>query len=121
MKRIGTMTEAQRLDWLAEIEPGLFKHSYQENDGYVLRDYWAYTKRRVLVIKICPGGKLHKHHDEGAGTRTQFVLLTNHQAESYLEGKSHHLEQGGIFEFNSERTHGADNKGDTDRIHRIEL
>jgi hypothetical protein len=120
VKKIGTMTEAQRLNWLAEIEPELFKHSYQEDDGYVLRDYWAYTKRRVLHVKICPGGKLHPHHDD-AGTRTQFVLQTNHHAMSYLDGKAYYLELGGIYEFNSARTHGADNEGETDRIHRIEL
>ena len=108
------MSEAERLELLgAELEwvpyIGNDKHYYVCNIG-----------KRYRYLKIPPGGFIHKHTDK-AGWRRFYVLQTNPESIFYLEGEPHHLELGHIYDMDGRLEHWAENNGDSDRIHFIDM
>ena len=77
-------------------------------------------------IKIPPGGWIKRHSDNGGrpdGTRVIHVVLsTNSQCinHSYASTEQKiHLEQNGIYMFDTWPEHESFNLGDTDRIHLV--
>lgn len=118
MKRLGTLSEDERLRLLEEASSQPFGHN-KGHDHEQEWDYWATSTGNRLWVKICPGGRLRRHHD--GGLRLQHVLQTNDRAISYVDGVGYNLEQGGIYELDASKDHWSENDGDTDRIHYVEI
>lgn len=113
MKRIGTMTEEERLQCLADADGDW--QSSRSDDG--TRDYSAWVDGKVMYVKLEPGQRLHPHQDNE--TRINYVLQTNDRAITYIEGEAFNLEQGGIYELDATKEHWAVNDGNDDRIHKV--
>ena len=116
MKRIGTISESERKYLLDIVNSRPWNYA---RDG----DFFCQKGTKVgdfegRVVKICPGGFLHPHKDEGHW-KSHIVLQTNPKAITVCGGDSYNLEEGGIYRFDASVEHSAFNKGDTDRIHII--
>lgn len=78
---------------------------------------------KVMLARLHADGTIDRHVD-GAGShllthKIHIPLQTNPQARMYVEPEYHQLEEGKAYELNNIVSHGAENQGDTDRIHLI--
>jgi aspartyl/asparaginyl beta-hydroxylase (cupin superfamily) len=119
MKRIGTIPEEGRLAMLADAKAATFKHTPNGTS----EGYWvSMGVDKSMFVKIRRGGSMHSHRDTTGvrdQIRVQYVLQTNPDAKNYVEDEIYNLEQGGIYELESQYLHWADNNGDEDRIHLV--
>lgn len=114
IKRVGTMSAAQ---WMTYLEVAAkTQWRLRVGDG---RDHWTWTDGEVMYVKLEPGQRTHAHTDHGI--RTHYVLQTNPDVEFTVGGERVSLEEGGIYELDTSLEHACINRGETPRIHRIEL
>ena len=107
----GWMWEPTRLFLLRQTERVRWAHKFGEKS-----DYWAYVDGPRMFIKICPGGKVHKHADRGIKTH---LVIQSDGAVSWIDGQPYTLEQGGIYIMDASKEHESENPGSVDRIHLV--
>lgn len=81
------------------------------------------TWQQLLFLRLGPGGKLYRHHDDGYGFHIP-VETNEHAACSTFEDGvevNQHLEVGKIYGVDRSIEHESFNKGNTDRTHLIIL
>jgi len=87
-----------------------------------------YGHREVVYPKVMlarlPAGEHISEHSDGRGShpythKIHVPLVSNAQAMFTVNGSTRHLEVGQAYEVNNIARHGAENKGDEDRIHLI--
>lgn len=79
----------------------------------------AYADTRLLSA-IMPGETIRQHVDGQPAhwlTRVHVPLLTNPESWHEVGGERFHMEVGAAYRFNTLASHGAENHGETPRIH----
>jgi hypothetical protein len=86
---------------------------YQDN-GFVLR---------ILLAKLCAGGKIEEHVDSGYSLlevhRLHMPLITNEQTTFLFGGTEKRMAAGDCWEINNGHKHAVFNNGIEDRVHLI--
>ena len=82
-------------------------------------DTWA----ALTFLRLTPGGKLYRHHDDGFGYHVPVETNPAVVSLSFENGvrKAHHLEVGKIYSVDRSIEHESFNDGDTNRTHLIIL
>lgn len=73
-----------------------------------------------LLSAVMPGDSIRQHVDEQPPywlTRIHVPLLTNSASWHEVGGERFHMEVGAAYRFNTLASHGAENQGETPRIH----
>jgi hypothetical protein len=78
---------------------------------------------KVMLARLAAGSVVDRHTD-GAGSnlythKIHVPIQTNGEAWVIVRDRRFHLEQGRAYELNNLAPHGAENLGETDRIHLI--
>jgi len=107
---------------VTDHQAGICKEQLQSVDEIV--DRWPIdTWHQMLFLRLGPGGKLYRHHDDGNGFH--IPVETNDGAVSLMYpngGKTvQHLDVGKIYSVDRSIEHESFNNGDTDRTHLIVL
>lgn len=72
----------------------------------------------AFLLKIPPGGQVHKHVDVEHPWNTYHVVLqTNDGVVSYMADQPYRLREGEIYYVDRQVEHWSENNGMTDRIH----
>jgi len=79
------------------------------------------TFNKATFLRLPPGGKLYRHHDEGIGYTIPIETNIDCVSMSYEDGtkKESHLDVGKIYYTNRAIEHESVNNGKTNRTHLI--
>ena len=89
-----------------------------------LVELWPIDSWHCLsFLRLGPGGKLYRHHDDGFGYHIPVETNNNAISMSYENGlrKEQHLQVGKLYHVDRSIEHESLNDGDTDRTHLIVL
>lgn len=80
-------------------------------------DYYAHVvDGSRMYIKIKPGGKVHRHSDQGQKVH---IVLQSDGGVCRVGDEDFRLREGGIYLFDATQEHESFNTGEKDRIHLV--
>jgi len=103
-------------------QAAICKEQAEDVDEIVARwpvDSW----QQLLFLRLRPGGKLYRHHDNGFGFHIPVETNKDVVSLSFENGirKEHHLQVGKIYHTDRSIEHQSFNNGKTSRTHLIVL
>ena len=103
-------------EWLKEA---VWRHKHGPGT-----DYWVWDVSeklpgcaRAFFLKICPGGRVHKHVDGGQTVTTHYCVESNDRCFMMFGDEEIRLQPGESRIVDRTIEHYSENHGDTDRIH----
>lgn len=75
--------------------------------------------RQTVIVNHPPGVKIHMHKDNEEFFKIHIPIITNDNAFFCFEKTRYNLKAGKAYLINTEKIHGTENLGDSDRIHFI--
>lgn len=95
-----------------------WRHKQSPNDDYYVANVPPMLgAEQAFLLKIPPGGKIHRHTDETGKRTIHIPIQTNPKAVIEIDGERVHMAVGRYYEIDRSIPHESRNDGDTDRIH----